>query len=320
MTTPSWLQTLLTNKEVSDICINGGRHVFIDRGTQVEFQSIQPEWKSDELKSWVIQELSQVGITWDARFPFVDGTLLSGHRIHVAFPTQANRPTYISLRRTSHCPLLEQELPSHGDRWEQRTEFESLVNAFRNKETLLISGATGSGKTTLATDLISGLPDNERIIALEDTPELSPRHPHFISLVSRNDNSDGFGGVTLRDLLRQTLRMRPDRIILGECRGDETLELLQVLNTGHGGALATLHANSPKDALRRVELLCLLASQGTIPVPVIRELLAVGVRWLVHLEHRKIKHICRIEGREGDTILLRPMLEYPNGNGIRAPH
>jgi pilus assembly protein CpaF len=177
----------------------------------------------------------------------------------------------------------------------------------------VISGATGSGKTTLANDLIAEIPQNIRIIALEDTSELAPQHPHFISLVSRAPNADGFGEVTLRTLLKQTLRMRPDRIILGECRGAEVLDLLQVLNTGHRGALTTLHANSPRDALRRIELLCLLASGGSLPSSVIRELLSLGIQWVVQIQRegmvRRISELWKIEGREGDTILMRQVLE-----------
>ena len=188
--------------------------------------------------------------------------------------------------------------------------FAQLAEAVRKGDSVLISGATGSGKTTLAGDLLAEVPEHERLLALEDTPELAPAHPHFVSLISRPPNADGFGEVTLRMLLKQALRMRPDRIILGECRGSEVLDLLQALNTGHRGSLATLHANSPRDALRRVELLCLLAAAGAVPLSAIRELLAVGVQWIAQVKRagpqRIISELWRVEGREGDTILLRP--------------
>jgi pilus assembly protein CpaF len=187
-----------------------------------------------------------------------------------------------------------------------------LVEIEKPNGMILNTGPTGSGKTTLAADLLSEVPPQERVIALEDTPELNPRHPHFLSLISRPPNSDGFGEVTLRSLLRQTLRMRPDRIILGECRGGEVLDLLQSLNTGHQGSLATLHANSARDALRRIELLCLLQPGSPLPIPTIRELLAGGIQWVAHVKRagqtRVISEISKVEGREGDTILLRPML------------
>jgi pilus assembly protein CpaF len=179
---------------------------------------------------------------------------------------------------------------------------------------LVVAGATGSGKTTLLSDLIGEIPAQERILALEDTPELFPPHPHFLSLLSRPPNADGFGEITLRTLLKQTLRMRPDRIVLGECRGDEVLELIQALNTGHRGSLCTLHANTPRDALRRIELLCLLASNGSLPLSAIRELLAHGLQWIAQVRRletgeRKITEVWKVEGKEGDTILLRPVLQ-----------
>jgi pilus assembly protein CpaF len=302
--TPAWLSDLLADSAITDICINGENQVFVDQGLGLEGLGPTP-WKEDEIKTWVVEALSEAGKSWDARNPFADASLRSGHRLHVCFPPLASHGTLISLRRLAqkNGPTLQ--------RWGQSPSFDFLVQAVRRGESILISGATGSGKTTLASDLLSCVPPQERMIALEDTPELQPHHPHFLSLVSRPPNADGCGEVTLRTLLRQTLRMRPDRIILGECRGSEVLDLLQALNTGHQGALATLHANSPRDALRRIELLCLISSEGKLAPSVIRELLAVGIQWLVQVRRtggvRAIEEIWKLEGREGDTILLRPI-------------
>ena len=307
---PIWLSRLLTDEEITDICINGEQGIFVDRGSGLELipSASLTHPSQAELKKWVIHELSLMGKTWDAKHPFIDGTLASGHRIHVAFPPLSQQGILVSLRK------LPQKHPQGTvSRWKESVLFEKLCQIISSGESLLIAGATGSGKTTLLTDLIETLPAHERIIALEDTPEIMPRHPHFLSLVSRPANADGYGEVTLRALLKQTLRMRPDRIILGECRGAEVLELLQVLNTGHKGAMATLHANSPRDALRRVELLCLLASQGSLTSSCIRELLSLGIRWITQVERqgatRVITELYRIEGREGDTILMRPVLK-----------
>jgi pilus assembly protein CpaF len=323
MKTFPWLQELLADPQVTDICINGTQSIFVDRGQGLEpFELLsQPPapripLQEESLRKWVLNELSQAGKTWDAKYPFVDATLASGYRIHVTFPPLSPHGLLISLRRLAalnNKQLKQENSPPKGHRWTDSSLYHSLAQAVRRGDSVLISGATGSGKTTLASDLLEEIPSTERIIALEDTPELCPAHPHFLSLLSRPPNSDGYGEVTLRSLLRQTLRMRPDRIVLGECRGAEVLELLQTLNTGHRGALATLHANSPRDALRRVELLCLLSNGGITSSSIIRELLSLGVQWITQVrqegKRRKIVELWKIEGREGDTILMRPVLE-----------
>ena len=305
----NWLKPLLDSPEVTDLCLNGPTQAFVDRGNGMEpvapTDGVLPQ--ESDLRNWVLDQLSQAGKTWDARHPFIDATLPSGHRLHVAFPPLARNGILVSLRR-----LPDRSSHTGATRWGDSPLYRHLAAAVARGDSLIISGSTGSGKTTLATDLLGEAPPLERIIALEDTPELAPRHPHFLSLVSRPPNADGCGEVTLRTLLRQTLRMRPDRIVLGECRGAEVLELLQALNTGHRGALATLHANSPRDALKRIELLCLLASAGAIPLQAIRELLALGIQWIAQVRRhgptRRISEVWAIEGREGDIILMRPVV------------
>lgn len=321
---PPWLEPAVSDPAVTDICVNGVSGIFVDRGAGMERWVPQSRYSEDELRGWVLDALASIGKSWDARHPFIDGTLPSGHRIHVAFPPLARAGLLVSLRKLGSSQAIDPEAPRRAEeRWCASPFFEPLREAIRAGDSILISGATGSGKTTLASDLLADVPGRERVIALEDTPELGPFHPHFLSLVSRPPNADGFGEVTLRTLLRQTLRMRPDRIVLGECRGPEVLDLLQALNTGHRGALATLHANSPRDALRRIELLCLLAGNGSIPVPVIRELLSVGIQWIVQVERgdqgRAISALHRVEGREGDTILLRPMVQLPDRSLCKPP-
>jgi pilus assembly protein CpaF len=297
------LETLLADPSVTDICLNGPESVFVDAGRGMERV---PGARVDDLHGWVLARLSETGKSWDARHPFVDATLPTGHRLHASFPPVARQGVLVSLRRLARPA-------GRGSRWTGCPLHERLREAVRAGDSVLLSGATGSGKTTLASDLLAEAPADERIVALEDTPELAPDHPHFVSLVSRPPNADGCGEVTLRTLLRQALRMRPDRIVLGECRGPEVLDLLQALNTGHRGALATLHASSAREALKRVELLCLLAAGGAVPIPAIRELLALGVDWIAQLERagegRRIAELWRLEGREGDTILLRPVLK-----------
>lgn len=190
--------------------------------------------------------------------------------------------------------------------------FEVLAQAVQRKETVLICGATGCGKTTLLNELIEEIEPTQRILALEEISELNPKHPQFFSLNARPQNSDGFGEIRLSDLLKQSLRMRPDRILLGECRGQEVMDLLQCLNTGHRGSLATLHANSTRDGIRRLELLTSISAQGRIPLEVIRDLIASGIQWIAFLERdsrgRRIQEISQVVGRERDTILLRGVL------------
>jgi pilus assembly protein CpaF len=311
---PPWLEGLLADPGVTDICLNGARSVHADRGRGLEPVSLTETWSEEDMRIWLLDRLSAAGRSWDARHPFVDAALPSGHRLHAAFPPLARAGILVSLRRLASAS--PQAVEAGHARWGRSPAYGRLLEAVRRGESVLVAGGTGSGKTTLANDLLSAVPPLERIIALEDTPELAPAHPHFLSLVSRPPNADGCGEVTLRTLLRQALRMRPDRIVLGECRGPEVLDLLQIINTGHRGAMATLHANSPRDALRRAELLCLIAGEGSVPIPAIRELLAAGVQWLVQVERgreRAITELWRVEGREGDTILLRPVLHSAHG-------
>lgn len=305
---PFVLQEAFHDPSVTDICINGTQSLFIDTGYSMK--KIEHVFSSEEdLKEWVLQILNHMGKSWDAKYPFIDGMLSSGHRIHILFPPISQMGIVISIRKLSRFSPSSEAL----ERWKMSPFFLHLIQAIKKKECIFISGATNSGKTTLANDLLSFISVEERIIALEDTPELQPCHPHFISLLSRPPNADGFGEITLQMLLKQSLRMRPDRIVIGECRGHEVIDLLQALNTGHKGAVATLHANSGREALKRMELLCLLSSHGIISLQAIRELLALGVQWVAHVSkqngHRQIQELWKVEGREGENILMRSISE-----------
>lgn len=309
MNTPAWLHALMNDSSITDICLNGVNSCYVDRGKGME--PFIFDWTCEDFRQWILEQISLAGKSWDAKNPFLDAVLASGHRLHVAFPPLSRTGILVSLRRLPTPSKIDPQ--SASERWATSPLFLQVRNAVIRGDTVVISGATGSGKTTLANDLLESVSPLERILALEDTPELRPNHPHFIGLESRPPNADGFGEVSIRTLLKQSLRMRPDRIILGECRGGEVLDLLQLLNTGHRGALATLHAHSPRDALRRIELLCLLSAQGAISSSVIRELLATGIQWIVQVQksgsERQIVDFQRVEGREGDTILLRPMIQ-----------
>lgn len=301
----TFLKPLLSDPYITDICIQLEGGAFIDQGNGMEKVAPTHSISDEEWKSWALSRLSEQGKSWNAAMPFCDGVILPHHRIHVAFPALTSHGMTISIRA---LPVAASKRESV---WEKDPMFEKLAGFVKSGASLIIAGPTGSGKTTLLRDLLEYIPENERIIALEDTPEIHPHHSHFLSLRSRAPNSDGFGEVTLRDLLKQTLRMRPDRIILGECRGPEVLDLLQLLNTGHRGAMATLHAHTPRDALRRIELLCLLATHGRLESRVIREMLAYGIQVLAQVERtkdgRKITGVTEVCGKEGEMILLRQL-------------
>ncbi len=297
----------MRDPKATDLCF-GGTSLAVDRG---EGLRLGPEFRLDEddLRNWVLQHVSRSGKSFDAKSPYIDLVIApetSGgfrHRLHAIFPPLAPSGILVSLRKLPEPGSLDRV-------WAGSPYYPILREIVRNHETILISGSTGSGKTRLTTELLGEISPDERILALEDTPELAPAHPQFFPLVSRAANADGYGEVTLRTLLRQTLRMRPDRIVLGEVRGNEVLDLLQALNTGHRGTLATLHANSPREALKRVEVLCLLAAGTSLPLSALRELLAGGIRWIVQVERapegRRVRELVEVAGREGDTILLRP--------------
>ena len=222
----------------------------------------------------------------------------------MAFPPISELGVLVSLRRLGS--RLDAQLSS--SRW-PGSSYELAKSLVQSQQSILIAGATSSGKTTLMNDLLSCVSPLERILALEDLPELSPHHPHFISMVSRSANADGFGEVTLRQLLKQTLRMRPDRMVLGECRGAEVLDLLQSLNTGHRGFMGTIHASSARDALRRLELLCLLWGPVGLSVSTVRELIFQGLKAIVFVKGRLIQEIASIEGREGDVLLMKTLFK-----------
>ncbi len=316
---PEALIELMIKPGVTDICFNHFDHVFYDQGSGLtELNQFSAFSSETEYRNFILEQISLSGKTWDAKLPFVDTIFFGTHRAHIAFPPLAQFGIYLSLRKLPQKgdATLELAQEKATSRWQaSRDAFQHLKTAILAHETIIFAGGTGSGKTTLLNDLLTFVPKTERMIALEDTAEIHPTHPHFLSLLSRTANADGFGMVTLRDLLRQTLRMRPDRILVGECRGDEVLDLLQALNTGHRGTLGTIHANSSKDALRRIELLALLAAKGSIPSVLIKELMANGIQKLVFLKRengvRKIETILNIQGMERDILFTRQV--HPSG-------
>lgn len=264
---------------------------------------LESEWME-----WLLDELQKQRRSYDARSPFIDLVIPGAWRIHwVCSSTVSQHEWRISLRR------IQFEKTENSSPWKTSgLNYELLKKFYLNGANILIAGATGSGKSTLAKQLLMELPPSERVIILEDTPELFVHErAQFVRLTSRAMSPDGYGEISIRECLRQSLRMRPDRICLGECRGQEVLELLQVMNTGHRGCLATIHANSARESIRRIELLCQLHSN--ISINTLRELIRFSIQLIAFTERKiingKITHqiseIIKIESIENGTLLTK---------------
>ena len=273
------LEELLTDPAVEEVMVNGHDRVYVERGGRIERADVR--FPSEQaLRDAIERILTPLGRRVDELSPMVDARLEDGSRVHVVIPPLAVDGPSLSIRRFSAVRPGPRELVELGTLTnELHDELAAAVGARRS---ILVSGGTGSGKTTLLNALSAFIDETERVVTIEDAAELRLRQPHVVRLESRPANVEGRGLVSIRDLLRGALRMRPDRIVIGEVRGGEALDLLMALNTGHEGALSTVHANSPEDALRRVETLALMARVG-LPHEAIREQLGRGLDLVVHL-------------------------------------
>jgi pilus assembly protein CpaF len=273
------LEELLADPAVEEVMVNGHERVYVERGGRIERSEIH--FPSEQaLRDAIERILTPLGRRVDELSPMVDARLEDGSRVHVVIPPLAVDGPSLSIRRFSAVRPGPEELVELGTLTaELRDELAAAVGARRS---ILVSGGTGSGKTTLLNALSVFIDPAERVITIEDAAELRLSQPHVVRLESRPANVEGRGSVTIRDLLKSALRMRPDRIVIGEVRGGEALDLLMALNTGHEGALSTVHANAPEDALRRVETLALMAGVG-LPHEAIREQLGRGLDLVIHL-------------------------------------
>jgi pilus assembly protein CpaF len=273
------LEELMADPRVEEVMVNGPDEVYLERGGRIERTSVR--FASERALRDVIERImTPLGRRVDELSPMVDARLDDGSRVNVVIPPLAVGGASLSIRRFAAArPGPEQLVASGSLTPEARDLLEAAVRARRS---ILITGGTGSGKTTLLNALSTYIGREERVITIEDAAELALRQPHVVRLETRPASVEGRGEVTIRDLLRNALRMRPDRIVIGEVRGAEALDLLTALNTGHDGALSTLHANSPEDSLRRLETLSLMAGVG-LPHDAIREQVARGIEIVVHL-------------------------------------
>ena len=274
------LEQLLGDPEVEEVMVNGPGEVYVERAGRIEQTGVR--FGSEQaLRDAIERILTPLGRRVDELSPMADARLGDGSRVNVVIPPLAVDGPTVSIRRFTGDRPGPDELVEWGTITAELRDL--LAEAVAGRRSILISGGTGSGKTTLLNALSRFVSDRERVITIEDAAELRLQQPHVVRLESRPASVEGRGEVTIRDLLRNALRMRPDRIVIGEVRGAEALDLLTALNTGHDGALSTVHANSPSDALRRLETLALMAGVG-LPHDAVREQVARGIDLVVHLE------------------------------------
>jgi len=299
------LESLLEDAAISDILVNGHASVFVERQGRLEKSSVRFD-DDDHLMKIIEKITSRMGRRIDESSPMVDARLPDGSRVNAIIPPLALDGPVLSIRKFAKVPLRMQDLIRNKSVPEPLSRLlDAMVGAKLNA---LISGGTGSGKTTLLNILSSFISDRERIVTIEDAAELQLQQSHVVRLETRPPNMEGRGEVNQRALVRNALRMRPDRIILGEVRGAEVIDMLQAMNSGHDGSIATIHANSPRDALTRVESMVSL-SEVSIPVKAIRNQIASAINIIIQVTRlndgkRKIVSVQEITGLEGDTIAM----------------
>jgi pilus assembly protein CpaF len=301
------LEDLLADPAVEEVMVNGPGQVYVERGGRIEPTGIVFAGE-EELRNAIERILAPLGRRVDELSPMVDARLADGSRVNVVIPPLAIDGPALSIRRFGARRPGPRELVELGSMSEDQHRL--LASAVAARRSVLVSGGTGSGKTTLLNALSSFVSPGERVVTIEDAAELRLQQPHVVRLESRPAGVEGRGEVTIRDLLRNALRMRPDRIVIGEVRGPEALDLVMALNTGHDGALSTVHANSPADALGRLETLALMAGVG-LPHEAIAEQVQRGVDLVVHLERgadgsRRIGEIAEVVRAAGSTAVRSP--------------
>jgi pilus assembly protein CpaF len=300
------LETYLADDSVTEVMVNGHDRVFVERDGVIE-PTDAAFVDEEHLRRIIDKIVARVGRRLDEASPMVDARLPDGSRVNAIIPPLSLSGPTLTIRKFARDPYTMADLMAFGSITEKAVHFlEACVTGQLN---VLISGGTGTGKTTLLNALSAYVPDEERIVTIEDAAELQLQQGHVVRLESRPPNIEGEGEVRIRELVRNALRMRPDRIIVGEVRGAETLDMLQAMNTGHEGSLTTIHANSPRDALNRLETLVLMAGLE-IPLHAIREQIASALDLVVHITRlvdgsRRVSHVTEVVGMESDVITLQ---------------
>jgi pilus assembly protein CpaF len=305
------LQTLLEDDTITEIMVNGPKNIYIERKGKIHRVPITFE-SNDHVMRIIDRIVAPLGRRIDESSPYVDARLQDGSRVNAVIPPISLVGPVLTIRKFSRNPISVEQLIQFGSVSQEAVQFlKACVEARLN---VLISGGTGSGKTTLLNVMSSFIPSDERILTIENAAELQLRQEHVVTLESRPPNIEGRGEITIRDLVINALRMRPERIIVGECRGGETLDMLQAMNTGHDGSMTTAHANSPRDAISRVETMCLMAGMD-LPVRAIREQISSAVDIIVQQERmrdgtRKVTSVTEVSGMEGDVITMTDIFVF----------
>ena len=311
------LEEFTDDPTVTEIMVNGSDKIYVERNGRLEFTGARFH-NDEQLRRTIDKIVSKVGRRIDESSPYVDARLPDGSRVNAVIPPLALDGPALTIRRFSAEPYKTNDLVEFGTVSGSVAEF--LNACVRGRVSVLVSGGTGAGKTTTLNVLSSYIPDDERILTIEDAAELKLQQPHVVRLESRPPNIEGKGQVAIRDLVRNALRMRPDRIIVGEVRGGETIDMLQAMNTGHDGSICTIHANSPRDVLSRLETMTLMAGME-LTVRAIREQIASAIDLIVHQERmkdgtRRITHVSEVVGMEGDIITLQDIFLFDFKAGV----
>lgn len=311
------LEPLLRDDEVTEIMVNRYDQIYVERAGQL---STYPARFSSEaqLRRVIERIVGRVGRRIDESSPLVDARLEDGSRVNAIIPPLAVNGASLTIRKFARTPYTIEDLIRFGTLTPEMAQV--LDGGVRGRLNVLVSGGTGTGKTTLLNVLSGFIPENERIITIEDAVELQLQQAHVVRLESRPPNIEGRGEITIRDLVRNSLRMRPDRIVIGEVRGGESLDLLQAMNTGHEGSISTIHANSPRDAVARLETLVLMAGMD-LPLRAIREQIASALDVIVQVTRmkdgtRRVTHVTEVHGMEGDIITLQDVFLFDYAAGI----
>lgn len=305
------LEDLLDDPTVTEIMVNAHDMIFIERGGQIQKSAVN--FTDDRAVLSAIERIvTPLGRRIDESSPLVDARLKDGSRVNAVIPPVALRGPSISIRKFPKHKLVGEDLVRFGSLSPAMLQF--LIMAVRERKNIVVIGGTGSGKTTLLNILSNFIPDTDRVVTIEDAAELKLVQPNLVALEARPPNMEGKGQISIRDLVKNALRMRPDRIVVGECRGGEALDMLQAMNTGHEGSLTTAHANSPREAISRIEVMVMMAGME-LPMSVVREQIASAVDLIVHQKRfpcgsRKVAHISEITGMESGTIQLQDIFAF----------